>query len=105
MTLTHAKTFKQRLREDVRRVVLDLLAQAAGYDLSTDMIRTGLAEFGHRPSADELKTELNWLAEQDYLNIETRGENILVAKLTERGADVVDGRAAVPGVAKPPIGD
>ena len=103
--MTPAKTFKQRLREDVRRIVLDLLEQDAGYDLSATMIQTGLAEFGHRPSADQLKTELNWLAEQGYLNLETRGDNILVAKLTQRGADVVEGRAAVPGVAKPPIGD
>lgn len=103
--MSPVKTFKQRLREDVRRVILDLLEQADGYDLSADMIRTGLAQFGHRPSADQLKTELNWLAEQDYLNLETRGDNILVAKLTQRGADVVEGRAAVPGVAKPPIGD
>ena len=103
--MTPAKTFKQLKREDARRVILDLLEQADGYDLSAAMIQTGLAQFGHRPSADQLKTELNWLAEQDYLNIETRGDNILVAKLTQRGADVVEGRAAVPGVAKPPIGD
>lgn len=103
--MTPPKTFKDRLREDVRRVVLDLLEQAAGYDLSADMIRAGLAEFGHRPSADQLKTELNWLAEQGYLNIEKRGEGILVAKLTRRGADVAEGRVAVPGVAEPPIGD
>lgn len=100
-----SKTFRQSLREDVRRVVLDLLEQAAGHDLSAAMIRVGLAEFGHRPSADELNTELHWLAEQGYLNIETRGEGILVAKLTQRGADVAEGRAAVPGVAAPPIGD
>ena len=99
------KEFKERLRENMRRVVLDLLEQADGYDLSVEMIRAGLAEFGHRPSADKLKTEINWLAEQGYLNIERRGDSILVATLTQRGADVVEARAAVPGVAKPPIGD
>lgn len=103
--MSPAKTFKQLKREDARRIVLDLLNQDAGYELSAAMIQTGLAQFGHRPSADQLKTELNWLAEQDYLNIETRGDNIMVAKLTQRGADVAEGRAAVHGVAKPPIGD
>ena len=103
--MSPSKTFNQLKREDARRIILDLLAEAAGYDLSAAIIQTGLAQFGHRPSADQLKTELNWLAEQDYLNVETRADNILVAKLTQRGADVVEGRAAVPGVAKPPIGD
>ena len=100
-----SKNFKESLREDVRRVVLDLLAQAAGYDLSVAMLQIGLAQFGHRPSADQIKTELHWLAEQRYLDLETRSDSILVAKLTQRGADVAEGRAVVHGVAKPPIGD
>ena len=103
--MSPSKSFNQLKREDARRIILDLLEQADGYDLSADMIRRGLQEFGHRPSADQLKTELNWLAEQSYLGIETRGDDILVAKLTQRGADVVEGRVAVHGVAKPPIGD
>lgn len=103
--MTPPKTFSESLRENMRRVVLDLLEQAAGYNLSANMIRVGLAEFGHHPSTDQIETEMNWLAEQGYLSVEKRGENILVAKLTRRGADVVEGRAAVPGVAKQPIGD
>lgn len=100
-----SKSFKESLREDLRRVVLDLLEQAAGHDLNADMIRLGLAEFGHHPSADQIKTELNWLKEQGYLNVAERGYGVLVAKLTQRGADVAKGRAAVPGVGEPPIGD
>ena len=96
-----SKSYKERLRENLRRVVLDLLEQAAGYDLSADMIMLGLKEFAHHPSADQLKTELNWLAEQGYLNVDERGFGVLAAKLTQRGADVTQGRAAVPGVAKP----
>lgn len=103
--MTPPKTFNESLREDVRRVVLDLLEQAAGHDLNADMIRLGLAQFGHHPSADQLETELSWLSEQGYLSVEKRGYGILVAKLTRRGADVAKGRAVVPGVGEPPIGD
>lgn len=101
--MTPRQKFNEQLLEDLRRVVLGLLEQASGNDLSIDMIRVGLAQFGHHPSMDKLKTEVRWLSEQGYLNVEMRGESVLVAKLTRRGADVAEGRAVVPGIAKPPI--
>lgn len=103
-----SESFKKIKREDIRRVILDLLRVDPGHELSADIIKISLAEFGHRPSSDQLHTELDWLSEQGYLTLSNQvgGYGLLVAKLTRRGGDVAEGRGGpVPGVAAPPIDD
>jgi hypothetical protein len=46
------------------------------------------------PSRDQIKSELRWLEEQGLVTVEDI-ETVLVARLTERGADVAAGRAIV----------
>lgn len=89
------------VRADIRRVVLNVLEEAPGYELNNDIIRAALAQLGHNPSHDQLRTELHWLAEQGLLTVRTVGDTTLVAKLTQRGEDVAGGRAHVPGVGRP----
>jgi hypothetical protein len=51
-----------------------------------------------------MQTDLAWLHEQGL----TRNEkiyDIVVARITRRGADVAAGRATVPGVHKPSLED
>ncbi|MYE14520.1 MAG: ArsR family transcriptional regulator [Gammaproteobacteria bacterium] len=92
--------YDERVRRDQRLVTLQLLERAEGYDLNASILRSALAEFGHRPSADALRAELQWLAEQGLITVrEVVG--LQVATLTERGADAAAGRATVPGVARP----
>ena len=92
--------YDERVRRDQRLVTLQLLEQAEGYDLNAAILRSALAEFGHRPSAAALRAELGWLAEQGLITVRDIGA-LQVATLTERGADVAAGRATVPGVARP----
>ncbi len=93
-------SYARIVAEDMRLVVLQLLAQAEGFDLNDRILASALTAFGHRPSLDRLATELAWLAEQGL--IETRDvEGFTVAALLARGQDVVEGRTAAPGVRRP----
>ena len=94
--------YRARVTEDLRLVVLLLLEQAPGYEANVHVLRSALGDFGHRPSADTLRSELAWLTEQRLAT--TRIAGVLLAKLTERGADVAAGRAIVPGVKRPAVG-
>jgi len=92
--------FSAFLREDQRLVILRILADLPAYRANSSVLTMGLANFGHGVSRDQTKTELHWLAEQGLVALEPV-ESVLVATLTERGADVAAGRARAPGVKRP----
>lgn len=96
-------SFAQLLSEDRRLVILRLLAAAPEYTLNAFVLRPGLEAVGHAMSADQLATELAWLAEQGLAELEAMA-NVTVARLTARGADVAAGRIVTPGVKRPEPG-
>lgn len=93
-------SFADHLRKDVRLVTLRVLSEMPGYRSNSSVLFTALDRFGHTVTRDQVKTELRWLAEQGLVELDEAG-SVLVAKLTERGQDVAEGRAVVDGVAKP----
>lgn len=95
--------FAQLLSEDRRLVILRLLAAAPEYTLNAFVLARGLEQMGHAMSADQLATELAWLAEQGLAQLEGVAD-VAVARLTARGADVAAGRAVTPGVKRPEPG-
>jgi hypothetical protein len=95
--------FVQLISEDRRLVILRLLSAAPEYTLNAFVLRPGLEALGHSLSADQLATELAWLAEQGLVELEAV-VNVTVARLTARGADVASGRAVSPGVKRPEPG-
>ena len=92
--------YAQFLSEDRRLVILRVLAELPSYRTNSSVLVSLLGNFGHSPSRDQVKTELQWLAEQALVAVDDVSD-VLVATLTERGADVAAGRAIVPGVKKP----
>ncbi|ERS04618.1 hypothetical protein Q673_06200 [Marinobacter sp. EN3] len=56
--------------------------------------------YGHHVSKDQLHTDLAWLEEQGLVICQQPRAG-WIATLTSRGADVAEGRARVPGVARP----
>jgi len=92
--------FANFLREDQRLVILRILAEMPAYRANSSVVTSALSQFGHSPSRDQVKTELRWLEEQGLIAVEDM-DVVLIASLTERGADVAAGRAMVPGVKKP----
>lgn len=92
--------FSDFLRQDQRLVMLRLLAELPGYTSNSSVLVQLLEQFGHVMTRDQVKTELAWLAEQGLVATDDAG-SVLMAKLTERGADVAAGRARQPGVKRP----
>ena len=95
--------FDSFLREDQRLVILRILSEMPGYSSNSSVLYAALTQFGHTPSRDQIKSELRWLEEQGLVTVEDI-ETVLVARLTERGADVAVGRAVTPGVKRPSAG-
>ena len=93
-------SFKNHLIEDMRLVVLRTLSEMSSYRLNSSVLHSFITRYGHSFSRDQLRTELHWLAEQGLIVIEENIENVLVVKLTERGADVASG-LVITGVKRP----
>ena len=92
-------SLRNHIAEDLRAAVLGLLREA-GCEANDYILRRAVGELGHRPSRDQLRVELAWLAEQGLITTRRAGD-FTVARITSRGADVALGRADVPGVRRP----
>ena len=106
--MTIRGSLARQLRADLRLAVLQLLAQSGeGEDreLNTRILRSALADLGHRPTADRQRTAVAWLEEQGLVTSAALSESVQRVHLTERGLDVAEGRASVPGVARPGPGN
>ena len=93
-------SYSNLIAEHVRLAVLQVLEQDAQYAHNETVLQAALSAVGHGVSADRLRSELAWLAEQGLLAVSDVG-GLQVAKLTARGGDVVLGHAQIPGVARP----
>lgn len=94
-------SFQNALTEDRRLSVLLVLEQTPGYSTNAFLLRDAVDQiYGHSASLDQVKNDIAWLAEQGLVESRTTGD-VVLAKLTARGADVAGGRAVVHGVKKP----
>ncbi|MNR17126.1 hypothetical protein D3C85_1337680 [compost metagenome] len=90
------------LSADRRLVILRILVEMPGYRANSSVLYTALQEWGHEPTRDQVKSELRWLQEQQLVELDEVADGaVLLAKVTERGADVAEGRARVDGVKRP----
>ncbi|MDF7669872.1 ArsR family transcriptional regulator [Orbaceae bacterium ESL0721] len=96
-------SYAEFLKEDQRLVILRILNEMPSYSSNSSIIYSVLEQYGHALSRDQVKTHMQWLAEQGLINIDILGL-VFVAHLTERGADVATGKAIVPGVKRPAAG-
>jgi hypothetical protein len=92
--------FAQAETEDRRLVMLRGLQAAARYRANAYLLRRYCESLGHTVSADRIEQDIAWLAEQGLVDRKAP-EGVTVATLTQRGQDVADGSACVPGVARP----
>lgn len=95
------KTPETLTTEARRRALLVALNVATQFSLLPRALRAQLDAIGHAVSLDRLYTECAWLAEQGLVTIYPEGP----VRLTDRGADVVQGTSVVPGVARPEPGE
>jgi Fe2+ or Zn2+ uptake regulation protein len=95
--------FAERIAQDRRLSILRLLERTPGYRVNESLLHLALEDLGHRTSHDQLRAELGWLAEQGLVALEEIA-GVLIATATERGVDVAQGKAIVPGVKRPAPG-
>lgn len=94
-------SFKNHFSSHLRLATLRLLAEAPGYSLNASIAADALGSMGLSASRDQVRVEIAWLAEQGLVTADELPGGLVVATLTERGADVASGRATVPGVQRP----
>lgn len=88
------------VREHVRLAILETLGVAGAYRLHEYLLLERVRALGLGTTRDALRGELAWLAEQGLINQDTI-EGAAIAALTDRGLDVAEGLAVVPGVSRP----
>jgi len=93
-------SFEKFQQEDARLTILGLLAGQNDWTLNEAVLKPGLAAMGHSLSKDKIRTELAWLQEQGLLKVKTE-MGIQVAKISQRGLDIAEGTAVIPGVKRP----
>lgn len=84
---------------DRRRAILAALMVAPAYMMPVRGLREQINLVGYAVSHDRLLIDCAWLAEAGLIQFSNE-----VATLSDRGADVVLGRAQVPGVKRPEPG-
>ena len=94
------RTFAQLQSENRRCAFLRFLAEDVDYAMNTSLLQSALDAVGHGVSRDCVNADAAWLAEQGLVSCEDLG-GIIVVKITQRGLDVAEGRAVVPGVKRP----
>jgi len=85
---------------DRRLMILQLLQQERDYRLNDREMQMMLKQTGNDTSCDALRNELNWLAEQDLVDVYAL-ESLKVATLKQRGSDAATGLSVIDGVARP----
>lgn len=87
---------------NLRLSILMLAAEVARGCVNEDILIRGVEAAGHWVSRDALLTQVEWLREQGLVEVTTVSQLVLV-KITRRGADVAAGRSKAPGVDEPQI--
>lgn len=93
-------SYAQTVRQHLRLTILRLLADDPDYTLNDSIITDLTPDYGFSPSRDQVRTELAWLRDQGLVRFDD-DKSIIIAELTQTGADVAVGRAANPGVKRP----
>lgn len=94
-------SFAELANEHARLAMLQLLQADADYSINENVLQHALQSIGHSLSADALRTQAAWLAEQGLLVTRLVGADLQVHQVSRRGEDVALGRVTVPGVARP----
>ncbi|MDP2830181.1 MAG: hypothetical protein Q8O37_16450 [Sulfuricellaceae bacterium] len=86
---------------DRRRAILAALSLAPAYTLSHRALRATVEGVGCAVSLDLIRAEIAWLDEIGLLDMLELDH----VRLTDRGLDIVLGRAQAPGVRRPEPGE
>ena len=92
--------YEKRMMEHGRLAILRTLKDAPGYQSNDSIIYETLNALGIKIGRDQVKSQVQWLADQDCLTLEELG-NLKVATLTQQGLDVAQGNIRRDGIQAP----
>lgn len=93
-------SFEQLITENQRLSILRALSEDCDYEHNESVLQSILAEFGLTCGRDKVRGLISWLKEQELVTVRDVS-GIMVARVTQRGADVANGASIVPGVKRP----
>jgi Fe2+ or Zn2+ uptake regulation protein len=86
-----------------RIIILQGLEQAAGRELSNEMIQRLLKVHSHRCSIAEVNEQIAWLENRGYVTAARMGDSGFInVHITRVGTDVANGYARAEGIDPPP---
>jgi Fe2+ or Zn2+ uptake regulation protein len=86
-----------------RVIMLQGIEQAAGRELSNEMIQRLLAANGHRCSISEVNEWINWLENRGYVKATRMGDSgFILVHITRPGIEVATSLVRVEGIEAPP---
>jgi hypothetical protein len=85
----------------VRLSTLRLLDSQPTYSANDSVLVTAVQALGLSCTRDQMRAHLSWLKEVGAVTLLMPMDGVTVATLTERGADVANGRSAIPGIQRP----
>jgi len=88
----------------VRLSILRLLSGALEYSANDSILTQSVQQLGLHCTRDQMRGHLGWLEEQRAVTLARPTDTLIVAALTERGADLASGRSSIPGVQRPSPG-
>jgi len=92
--------FDKILEQDLRMVILRALSEQPDYTCNESILNQIAERYGHVKSRDHMKSQLRWL--EDVAAIELKDvEGFLIAILTRKGQDHVEGRAIIDDIKRP----
>lgn len=93
-------SYAQRVEEHRRLAILRMLSNMPGYRANDSILTDAVDSVGVSSSRDQVRTSIDWLAEQGLVTVEAPA-SLKIVTVTQRGADVAKGRARVTGVQVP----
>lgn len=93
-------TYLEDLRRHRRLVILRILSEVPTNRANASLLRAGVESVGVPSTRDDMTTDIQWLVDQSLVTSEQH-VSVQLVTITARGDDVANGRAIVPGVARP----
>jgi hypothetical protein len=93
------ESLAERLTHERRAHVLRTLASAPAYRANERLLHEMLDDAGLPCARDQVRNDMAWLHDMALVTVrEVAG--VMIAEVTQRGVDVAQGNASVPGVAR-----
>jgi hypothetical protein len=92
--------YLEDLRKHRRLVILRILSELPTNRANASLLRAGVESVGVPSTRDDMTTDIQWLVDQSLVTSEQH-VSVQLVTITARGDDVANGRAIVPGVARP----